>query len=121
GEFFDSAVEIKQAELVPMKTLDRVVAEQKLERVDVIKIDVEGHEAKVLAGAVETITRFRPRILIEIFEETLRRQGASVTEVLAVLEANGYSLHEFSDESGDLVPLKRSVSGASRNLVAIPE
>ena len=33
-----------------------------------IKIDVEGHEQAVLDGAVETIDRCRPRLLVEVDE-----------------------------------------------------
>lgn len=46
---------------VPALRLDSMA----LPRVDFIKIDVEGMEAEVLAGADETIRRFRPYMLIE--------------------------------------------------------
>jgi FkbM family methyltransferase len=46
-------------------TLDTVVEEEGLARVDWIKIDVEGGEAGVLRGAIRTLTNFRPRLLIE--------------------------------------------------------
>jgi FkbM family methyltransferase len=46
----------------PLTTVDRVVAELKLERVDIIKMDVEGAESRALAGAHDTITRFHPRL-----------------------------------------------------------
>jgi len=36
-----------------------------------MKIDVEGHEVEVLEGAIDTIARTRPRILIEVREENL--------------------------------------------------
>jgi FkbM family methyltransferase len=120
GEFFSPAVEKTREERVPTQTLDALVAVHGLERVDLIKIDVEGHELQVLAGAVETLKRFRPRMLIEVFEETLRHHGASVEAVMAFLEAHGYALNEFS-ESGELVPLSRSVRNGSRNLVALPK
>jgi FkbM family methyltransferase len=120
GDFFNPEVDLIREEPVLMQTLDAIVSAQKLERVDLIKIDVEGHELKVLTGALETITRFRPRVLIEVFEETLRRQGASVEAVLSFLIAQGYVLNEFSDFDGSLVPLRRPLGNESRNLVALP-
>ncbi len=39
-----------------------------LQKIDFIKIDVEGHEIKVLTGAIQTITKFKPKIFIEVFE-----------------------------------------------------
>jgi FkbM family methyltransferase len=49
---------------VPLTTIDQIVAELKLPRVDFIKMDVEGAEARALRGARDTITRFRPRLAI---------------------------------------------------------
>jgi FkbM family methyltransferase len=120
GEFFNESVEMIREERVLTQTVDALVAGQGLERVDIIKIDVEGHEFQVLAGAVDTITRFRPRILIEVFEETLRRQGACVETVLGFLIAHGYALNEFSDVNGELIPLASLRGNESRNLVALP-
>jgi FkbM family methyltransferase len=121
GEFFNPAVEMTREERVPMQTVDALVAAQRLQRVDVIKIDVEGHELQVLAGTVETLTRFRPRVLIEVCEETLRRQGASAEAVLGFLTKHGYVLSEFSEVNGCLVPLARSPGNESRNVVATPK
>ena len=120
GEFFNESVEMLREERVPTQTVDALVAGQGLERVDLIKIDVEGHEFQVLTGAVETITRFRPQILIEVFEETLCRQGTCVEAVLGFLTTHGYALNEFSDVNGELVPLASLPGNESRNLVALP-
>jgi len=46
---------------VPMRTLDSFA----LEEVDFIKIDVEGFERPVIEGAVETILRYRPHVVVE--------------------------------------------------------
>ena len=49
---------------VPLTTIDKVVAELGLPRVDFIKMDVEGAEANAIAGARGTIQRFKPRLAI---------------------------------------------------------
>lgn len=46
-------------------TIDDFVASRALKRVDLIKIDVEGFERDVLAGAAETIEKFAPVIYME--------------------------------------------------------
>ena len=46
-----------------------------IDRLDVLKIDVEGFEDKVVVGAVETLRRFRPAIIVETgFETAAQRQ-----------------------------------------------
>lgn len=52
---------VKGAGDIPMVTLDS----QDLQDVDFIKIDCEGYEENVLRGAVETIKRDRPVIIVE--------------------------------------------------------
>ena len=42
-------------------------------RVDLLKIDVEGFEIEVLQGAKITITRHRPKIIIETHSKNLRK------------------------------------------------
>ena len=49
---------------VPLTTIDKLVAELKLPRVDFIKMDIEGAEVPALAGARDTIARFKPRLAI---------------------------------------------------------
>ena len=49
---------------VPLTTIDELVAELKLPRVDFIKMDIEGAEVPALAGAHDTLVRFKPRLAI---------------------------------------------------------
>lgn len=57
---------------------------------DFIKIDVEGYELNVLRGAEQTISKFRPKMAIEINEGALRRQGTSQIEVFEWLNSHAY-------------------------------
>ncbi len=47
-------------------TVDQLVEERKLDRVDVIKFDVEGFEVKALLGAKQTLLKHRPLCVLEL-------------------------------------------------------
>lgn len=49
-----------------LTTIDKLVAELKLERVDFIKMDTEGAEKKALAGGRKTIAMYKPRMEISV-------------------------------------------------------
>jgi len=63
-------------EKIKILTLDSFVKEKKLEKIDFIKIDVEGYEIEVLKGSIETIKKFRPILGISLhnpfFEKEIR-------------------------------------------------
>ena len=48
-------------------SIDDFVAQRQLERVDFIKLDIEGSELAALDGATETIRRFHPRMAICLY------------------------------------------------------
>lgn len=49
---------------IPVTSIDDVVAELGLTRLDYIKMDVEGAEVRALRGAAQSIRRFRPQLAI---------------------------------------------------------
>jgi FkbM family methyltransferase len=49
---------------VDLVTIDKLAADLKLERLDLIKMNIEGAERQALAGAQSTLERFRPRIAV---------------------------------------------------------
>jgi len=66
SEFRDQHSESLTVDLI---TLDQYVAEAQLQSVDVIKIDVESQEYKVLDGSRNILKIFRPIIFLEVLEE----------------------------------------------------
>jgi len=49
---------------IPLTTIDKLVAELKLDRVDFIKMDIEGAEPKAITGGRETIAKYHPRMAL---------------------------------------------------------
>jgi hypothetical protein len=65
--------------------LDDWVREHGLERLDVVKLDIEGSEVSALSGAAHTLTRLRPRaVLVE------DKRSESSARLHAVLDELGY-------------------------------
>ena len=67
---------------------DDDLASLHLQRIDLIKIDVEGFEISVLRGLPETLRRHRPLVMLELSEEA-RRSLPSMAALMALFPA-GY-------------------------------
>lgn len=88
------ATALQDLEVIQAIPGDEVLLAQ--ERVDLIKIDVEGFEYRVLQGLSRTIAKFRPKILCEFNPQCLKSPGRIEPELLA--------RHLFSlAPNGDLV------------------
>jgi FkbM family methyltransferase len=48
-----------------MHAMDQIVKDNKIEKVDWIKIDVEGAEEHVIQGGLQTIKKYHPKLIIE--------------------------------------------------------
>ena len=51
---------------VPLTTIDQLAADLRLDRVDFIKMDIEGAEPNALRGAIRTVRQFHPRMAISL-------------------------------------------------------
>ena len=67
ASFLHQDTKFRQVQQVPLTTIDNLVAELGLERVDFIKMDIEGAEPNALRGARQTLNRFRPRLAISSY------------------------------------------------------
>jgi FkbM family methyltransferase len=87
-------------------------------RIDVMKIDVQGLEGKVLQGAREVLKRFRPRIVCEFEERWLRGTGTSSVELKQMLGEMGYVTNRVTPAG--LVPVAAGQVHGFENLVLVP-
>jgi FkbM family methyltransferase len=111
---------------VRLVRLDDYLDEHPLPRLDVMKIDVEGAEVRVLRGAARTLARFRPVVIFEVCPAWLGRLGTSTAELLDTLAGHGYSIHALTDPphawGWPIVTADLAGMGAGdwANLVAVP-
>ena len=77
---------------VQTTTLDEQVEIHQLQRLDLIKIDVEGHELHVFKGAEKTLRKFKPILVFEFSERQWRNAGVMPHDVESFLHDLGYEL-----------------------------
>ena len=117
---------------VPLITIDSLVEERHLDRLDVIKVDVEGFELDVLVGASASLARFEPLLVVELNPYCLWRHGRCLPQDLvdAVLDlaprvvaigADGVATDMTKPELRDGMLHHLSTTGSVADLVAIPE
>ncbi len=116
----DFAHDVRAAgfQTVELASLDVQAAAAGLTRLDVIKLDAEGAEHKVLSGARATLARFKPLILLELLDGALRHQGSSAAAVLDLLRELGYLVYEFAPATGR--PVACTQIPRSDNIIATP-
>jgi FkbM family methyltransferase len=101
-------------------SLDQYIAEKEIQRVDVMKLDVEGGELEVLYGAEAMFDRFRPILICEVLDQTTRVWGYAAREIISLLAGAGYDWFECAAD-GSLIPHEiREEYPDVKNYVAIP-
>lgn len=101
-------------EIVPIR-LDDYFAHH--DRLDILKIDVDGADHKVIKGAKQVIERCSPIIYVEV-GHGLREFGSSVDALLADLTGMGYSLSAYDYRAKSFRPI--DVSQAAMKLQKQP-
>ena len=117
GEFAYET-EMERKDHVEVRRLDEVLNENPLARLDIMKLDVEGAELRLLRGAVETLRTYRPVLLFEVSEDSLKHQGGSPRELLAFLHTENYLIHTFDRVTGLPVPAAPGVF--AENMIGYP-
>ena len=116
---FAYEIELARREPVTTTRLDDWVQQECLDRLDILKLDVEGSELSVLAGASAVLRRLRPLLLLEVNENALQLQGTSARAVLDLLRSYEYEIHRFDKLTGQ--PLATPEEPLSDNIIAMPK
>jgi FkbM family methyltransferase len=82
---------------VPVISLDEWWRTHDLERLDVIKFDIEGGEPRAIQGGLELLRRFKPMICAEVNPCLLKRDGHTIEDVTSPLVSLGYQCRTSGD------------------------
>lgn len=99
NDFGDNQIRGVYEKTVPVNCLDDYVGS--IDQLDLVKIDVEGHELEVLQGGLGLLTKFKPLIFVEIAEVN----GANFTEIVELLSRLEYELFQFEPISCQLTKI----------------
>jgi FkbM family methyltransferase len=85
---------------VVSSTLDVLLERERINRVDFMKLDIEGAEIDALSGALHSIAAEKiPLVMVEFTELNLRSAGHSTEDLRSKLEAAGYELFRFDTDT----------------------
>ena len=116
GSFgFDTPLDHR--ERVQGARLDDLVREQKIERVDVLKMDIEGGEEAALRGAAETIRAHHPVLFLELSHRSLQHQNSSAARLLELVAHYGYRVHGYEASTG--LPSSEPRPCSEENVIAV--
>lgn len=106
---------------VEVVSLDQYVLNRSMDRIDVMKLDVEGGELDVFRGATRVLTEMRPMIICEVLDLATRAWGYEAKEIVTMLEKYDFVWFEFGRD-GTLVPhkVKTGCYLEVKNYLAVP-
>lgn len=73
-------------ETVKTLTLDKLVEKIGLKKIDLIKIDTEGAEVKILQGGTKTLKKYKPKLIIEM------QSQKNTNDAIDILKSLNYDL-----------------------------
>ena len=98
-------------------TLDAFCTRLGIDRLDFVKIDVEGAELHVLRGGQSTIAMLKPLVMVEVEDRHLERFGVGSSQIAEWFTAQGYRMSVW--DSGNWLEVD-AVSAQFRNYLFSP-
>jgi FkbM family methyltransferase len=105
---------------VNVSSLDDYVHGQKIERLDIVKLDVEGGEIEVIRGASKVLSEFRPILICEVLDATTQVWGYNARKIIRALREYDYDWFDFNSDGTLETHGERQTYPQVKNYLAIP-
>lgn len=119
GSLFGGAKGASELQRIRITTLDLWLDMHPVNRVDLIKVDIEGAELPFLKGAEHTLRQFRPMLIVEIQDFSARAAGYRASDILSFLSRLGYTFETIRN-NGRLTALNASNLETFQNVLCTP-
>lgn len=91
-------------QIVETNTIDNLFLNEKI---DLIKMDTEGSEYDIIKGGIQTIKKYKPKILLEYNQDNLNQFGKKTNDVDELLEEIDYKISWIYTENIFIEPRTR--------------
>ena len=95
---------IQPAELIPAITVDEFCTKNEINRLDLIKIDTDGHELQILEGSRKTIEKYKPYVIFEVGLYIIEEYDITFEQYLNYFSSFGYTL--LNNKNGKKITLE---------------
>jgi FkbM family methyltransferase len=107
GTIFQTQQRSRLVQNIRLEVFDEIAKQIPLNKIDFFKIDVEGAELMVLKGALNTLKKTRPVVMIEMNEDTYRSAGYSGEDIKQFFRDLNYSMNRIK-KGGHLEQIKET-------------
>lgn len=80
-----------------MITLKKYCEEKKINKIDLMKIDVEGNELDILSAAKDILIKYKPALIVEFSNQTAEAFGYHPNKTYDFLAKLGYNIFSYSN------------------------
>lgn len=99
GNRIELKTQDKNTTTIKVECLDDWIIKNKIKKIDLIKIDVEGFETNVVKGGLTILKKMHPILFIEVDDNNLKKVESSAKELIALIEELGYDITNANDNS----------------------
>ena len=101
-------------------TLDEYCRNNRIQQVDVVKVDVEGAEMELFRGAQWLLKSARPLIICEVLDWVTGSWGYPAREIIAYITRHGYEWFDFLPDGRVTPHTHQNEYPEIRNYLAVP-